>query len=249
MPGAWLVLPTYNERENIEPIVRAAREQLRDGDRILVVDDNSPDGTGAIADRLAREVEGVEVLHRPEKQGLGRAYLAGFRRALDGGAELVLEMDADFSHDPADLPRLIAAAENADLVLGSRYIPGGSVIDWGLLRRLVSRGGSWYARRVLGVGVRDLTGGFKCFRRSVLESLDLESVHADGYGFQIELTYRAIKHGFKVIEIPIVFRDRRVGQSKMNARIALEAVWKVPALRGRHNPLTFRKQTPTGADP
>jgi dolichol-phosphate mannosyltransferase len=231
MPAAWLVLPTYNEAENIEPIVRAARAQLREGDRILVVDDNSPDGTGQIADRLAGEIEGVEVLHRPGKQGLGRAYLAGFRRALDGGADLVLEMDSDFSHDPADLPRLIAAAQDADLVLGSRYVPGGSVIDWGLLRKLVSRGGSWYARRVLGVGVRDLTGGFKCFRRSVLESLDLDSVHADGYGFQIELTYRAIKAGFNVVEIPIVFRDRRVGQSKMNARIALEAVWKVPALR------------------
>jgi dolichol-phosphate mannosyltransferase len=228
---AWLVLPTYNEAENIEPIVRAARAQLRDGDRILVVDDNSPDGTGQIADRLATEVDGVEVLHRPAKDGLGRAYLAGFRRALDAGADLVLEMDSDFSHDPADIPRLIAAAEDADLVLGSRYVAGGSVVDWGLLRRLISRGGSWYARVVLGVKVRDLTGGFKCFRRSVLESLDLDSVHADGYGFQIELTYRAINAGFKVVEIPIVFRDRRVGQSKMNARIALEAVWKVPALR------------------
>jgi dolichol-phosphate mannosyltransferase len=231
MPGAWLILPTYNEAENIEPIVRAARAQLDERDRILVVDDNSPDGTGRTADRLAEEIDGVEVLHRPAKQGLGRAYLAGFRRALDGGAELLLEMDSDFSHDPADLPRLIAAAQDADLVLGSRYVPGGSVVDWGLVRKLVSRGGSWYARAVLGVGVRDLTGGFKCFRRSVLESLDLESVHADGYGFQIELTYRAIKAGFNVVEIPIVFRDRRVGQSKMDARIALEAVWKVPALR------------------
>jgi dolichol-phosphate mannosyltransferase len=231
MPGAWLVLPTYNEAENIEPIVRAARSRLRDGDRILVVDDNSPDGTGAIADRLASELDGVEVLHRRVKEGLGRAYLAGFRQALDGGAELVLEMDSDFSHDPADLPRLIAAAEDADLVLGSRYVAGGSVTDWGLVRRLVSRGGSWYARTVLGVQVRDLTGGFKCFRRSVLDALDLESVHADGYGFQIELTYRAIKAGFIVVEVPIVFRDRRVGQSKMNAHIALEAVWKVPALR------------------
>jgi dolichol-phosphate mannosyltransferase len=231
---AWLILPTYNEAENIVPIVHAARAQLRDGDRILIVDDNSPDGTGAIADRLAGEVAGVEVLHRPGKQGLGRAYLDGFRHALAGGAELVLEMDADFSHDPADLPRLIAAAEgDADLVLGSRYVPGGSVTDWGALRRLVSRGGSWYARVVLGVQVRDLTGGFKCFRRSVLEGLDLDSVHADGYGFQIELTYCAIKAGFRVVEVPIVFRDRRVGESKMNARIALEAVWKVPALRRR----------------
>jgi dolichol-phosphate mannosyltransferase len=234
MPGAWLILPTYNEAENIGPIVRAARAQLRDDDRILVVDDNSPDGTGLIADQLAQSLEGIEVLHRPGKQGLGRAYLAGFEHALAGGAELVLEMDADFSHDPADLPRLIATAEEgADLVLGSRYVPGGSVTDWGLLRRLVSRGGSWYARKILGVEVRDLTGGFKCFRRSVLEALDLNAVHADGYGFQIELTYRTIKAGFRVVEVPIVFRERRVGESKMNARIAFEAVWKVPALRRR----------------
>ena len=234
MPAAWLILPTYNEAENIGPIVRAAREQLRDGDHILIVDDNSPDGTGAIADRLAAEMPGVEVLHRPGKQGLGRAYLAGFDHALARGAGLVLEMDSDFSHNPADLPRLIEKAEtDADLVLGSRYITGGSVTDWGLLRRLISRGGSWYARVVLGVKVRDLTGGFKCFRRSVLEALDLNAVHADGYGFQIELTYRTIQAGFRVAEIPIVFRDRRVGESKMDARIALEAVWKVPALRRR----------------
>src|SRR3954451_22063167 len=180
MPGAWLILPTYNEADNISPIVRAAREQLRPGDTILVVDDNSPDGTGVIADELAKELDGVEVLHRPGKQGLGRAYLEGFDLALRNGAELLLEMDSDFSHDPADLPRLIAAAEGgADLVLGSRYVSGGDVTDWGLLRKLVSRGGSWYARAVLGVEVRDLTGGFKCFRRGVLEVLDLNSVHAD----------------------------------------------------------------------
>jgi dolichol-phosphate mannosyltransferase len=236
MPGAWLILPTYNEAENIGPIVHAARANLRAGDRILIVDDNSPDGTGAIADGLATELEGVEVLHRPGKQGLGPAYLAGFRHALAGGADYMLEMDSDFSHDPADLPRLIEAAEHgADLVLGSRYVPGGDVTDWGLLRRLVSRGGSWYARVILGVDVHDLTGGFKCFRRRVLEALNLDTVHADGYGFQIELTYRTIQSGFRVVEIPIVFRDRRVGQSKMNARIALEAVWKVPALRRRGN--------------
>jgi dolichol-phosphate mannosyltransferase len=234
MPGAWLILPTYNEAENVGPIVRAARAQLRDSDRILIVDDNSPDGTGAIADQLAQEIDAVEVLHRPGKQGLGRAYLAGFAHALAAGAELVLEMDSDFSHDPADLPRLIAAAEDgADLVLGSRYVAGGSVSDWDLLRRVISRGGSWYARTILNVKVRDLTGGFKCFHRRVLETLDLNAVHADGYGFQIELTYRTIKAGFNVVEIPIVFRDRRVGESKMNARIALEAVWKVPALRRR----------------
>jgi dolichol-phosphate mannosyltransferase len=236
MPGAWLILPTYNEAENVGPIVRAARVQLRPGDNILVVDDNSPDGTGAIADQLAQEMPGVDVLHRPGKQGLGRAYLAGFEEALAGGADLILEMDADFSHDPADLPRLIAAAEEgADLVLGSRYVAGGSVTDWDPLRKFISRGGSWYARMILGVKVRDLTGGFKCFRRSVLEALDLSAVHADGYGFQIELTYRTIKAGFHVVEIPIVFRDRRVGESKMNARIALEAVWKVPALRRRRS--------------
>jgi len=236
VPDAWLILPTYNEAENIAPIVRAVRTQLRPGDRILVVDDNSPDGTGAIADELAQEVDGLEVLHRAGKEGLGRAYLAGFDHALAAGAGFVLEMDADFSHDPADIPRLIAAAEQgADLVLGSRYVAGGDVTDWGLLRKLVSRGGSWYARVVLGVGVRDLTGGFKCFRREVLEALDLNSVHADGYGFQIELTYRTIQKGFQIVEIPIVFRDRRVGESKMDARIALEAVWKVPALKRRHS--------------
>src|SRR3954453_21032628 len=238
MAGAWLILPTYNEAENIRPIVHAAHEQLRVGDRILVVDDNSPDGTGTIADELAAEISSIEVLHRPDKQGLGRAYLAGFERALAAGADYVLEMDADFSHDPADIPRLIDAAEaGADLVLGSRYVAGGNVTDWGLLRRLVAGGGFWEPRVVLGLRVRDLTGGFKCFRRSVLEALNLDAVHADGYGFQIELTYRAVKAGFRVVEIPIVFRDRRVGESKMDARIALEAVWKVPALR-RRNALT-----------
>src|SRR3954467_14936686 len=218
MPGAWLILPTYNEAENIGPVARAARAQLRDGDTILIVDDNSPDGTGRLADALAAELPNVRVLHRPDKQGLGRAYLAGFDEALTNGADYVLEMDSDFSHDPNDIPRLIAAAEaGADLVLGSRYVAGGNVTDWGLLRKLVSRGGSWYARVVLGVGVRDLTGGFKCFRREVLEALDLNSVHADGYGFQIELTYRTIQKGFQIVEIPIVFRDRRGGGNKMAA--------------------------------
>jgi dolichol-phosphate mannosyltransferase len=200
---------------------------------LLVVDDGSPDGTGEIADRLAGEHEAVRVLHRASKQGLGRAYLAGFDLALAEGAELVLEMDADFSHDPADLPRLIAAADDADLVLGSRYVPGGGVENWGALRRLLSRAGSVYARAFLRVPVRDLTGGFKCFNRRVLEAMDLTGVHADGYGFQIELTYRAIQAGFSVREIPIRFRERREGHSKMTTRIALEAVWKVPALRFR----------------
>jgi dolichol-phosphate mannosyltransferase len=237
--GAWLVLPTYNEAENIDPFVRAVLPQLASTGRehhLLVVDDNSPDGTGVLADGLAAEFEEVEVLHRPAKHGLGRAYLAGFRRALDSGADLVLEMDADFSHDPADIPRLIAASSRADLVLGSRYVRGGGVSDWGLLRRMLSRGGCWYAERILGIPVRDLTGGFKCFNRRVLERIEIDHVHADGYGFQIELTYYAVKAGFTVEEVPITFRERQVGTSKMSPRIALEAVWKVPALRLRRSP-------------
>jgi len=236
LPGAWLILPTYNEAENIEPLVRAVLPHLASAGvehTILVVDDNSPDGTGAIADRLAEELAPVRVLHRPQKQGLGRAYLAGFGVALAERADLILEMDSDFSHDPADVPRLLAATGAADLVLGSRYVPGGGVEDWGIVRRMLSRGGSAYARLVLGVPVRDLTGGFKCFHRRVLETIDLDGVHAAGYGFQIELTYRAVQAGFTVAEVPITFRERRVGRSKMTARIALEAVWKVPALRLR----------------
>jgi dolichol-phosphate mannosyltransferase len=232
--GAWLVLPTFNEADNIDALVRAVLPQLESTGlphRVVIVDDRSPDGTGEIADRLAAELEPVEVLHRERKEGLGRAYLAGFSVALEGGADLVLEMDADFSHDPADVPRLIAAARAADLVLGSRYVPGGAITDWGTVRRLLSRGGSAYARLILGVPVRDLTGGFKCFNRRVLEGIDLAAVQADGYGFQIELTYRAVRAGFTVTEVPIVFRERKAGTSKMTARIALEAVWKVPALR------------------
>ncbi|MDP9133445.1 MAG: polyprenol monophosphomannose synthase [Actinomycetota bacterium] len=236
MPGVWLILPTYNEAENIEPIVAAALPQLAAtglDHRVLVVDDGSPDGTGAIADRLAAENPRVEVLHRTSKDGIGPAYLAGFARALAGGADLVMEMDSDFSHDPVDIPRLVAAAKRADLVLGSRYVPGGGVADWGLARRLISRGGSLYAKILLGIPVDDLTGGFKCFRRSVLESLDLSGVGTDGYGFQIEITYRTVKAGFRVEEVPILFRDRRVGSSKMSAKIAVEAFWKVPLLRWR----------------
>jgi dolichol-phosphate mannosyltransferase len=234
--GPWLVLPTYNEAENIESFVRAVLAELATvtpDHHVLVVDDSSPDGTGEMADRLAAELPAVEVLHRPLKEGLGRAYLAGFERALASGADLVLEMDSDFSHDPGDLPRLIEASARADLVLGSRYVPGGGVSDWGLIRRFLSRGGSWYARHVLGIPVKDLTGGFKCFRREVLEKVNLHGIHADGYGFQIELTYRAIQAGFRVLEVPITFRDRRAGTSKMSARIAVEAVWKVPALKLR----------------
>lgn len=228
---AWLVLPTYNEAENLEPLVEAARAKLPPSARVLIVDDNSPDGTGDVADRLAAEHGNVEVLHRPRKEGLGPAYVAGFHRALEGGAGLVLEMDSDFSHDPAYLPRLLEAAQRADVVLGSRYVDGGGVSDWGALRRAISRGGSAYARLVLGVRVRDLTGGFKCFRREVLEAIDLDAITTRGYAFQVELTYRAIRHGFKVTEVPIVFRERRVGKSKMDASIMLEAFWRLPLLR------------------
>jgi dolichol-phosphate mannosyltransferase len=224
-------LPTYNERDNLEPMLRRLGDVLPDGGRVLVIDDDSPDGTGGLADRLAGELGYVDVLHRPRKEGLGPAYLAGFRRALDGDADLILEMDCDFSHNPADLPRLIAAANAADLVLGSRYVPGGGTRNWGLLRRIISRGGSLYARTFLGVRVRDLTGGFKCFRRAVLEGIDLDAVTANGYAFQIELTYRALRKGFRVVEVPITFADREVGTSKMSRTIVIEAIWKVPAFR------------------
>jgi dolichol-phosphate mannosyltransferase len=230
---ATICLPTYDERENLEPMVRALGEVLGPDDRVLVIDDNSPDGTGEIADRLASELAWMDVLHRPAKEGLGPAYLAGFRRALDDGAELVLELDCDFSHDPKDVPRLIEAAENADLVLGSRYVAGGGTANWGLLRRAISRWGSLYAQILLGLPVRDLTGGFKCYRRHVLETIDLDAIDSRGYAFQIETTYRAIQAGFRVVEIPIRFTDREVGGSKMSHSIVLEAVWKVPALRLR----------------
>ena len=229
---ATICLPTYNEAENLERMIRALEPA---GAQVLVIDDNSPDGTGAIADRLAAELDWVNVLHRERKEGLGAAYLAGFERALADGAELVVEMDCDFSHDPGDVPRLLAAAEDgADLVLGSRYVKGGSVSDdWGFIRRAVSSGGSVYARLILGVPVRDLTGGFKCFRRAVLEAIDLETVQAKGYAFQIELTYRARRRGFRVVEVPIRFVDRTRGGSKMSHAIVLEAIWRVPALRLR----------------
>jgi len=224
-------LPTYNERENLERMVHALAGK---GVSVLVIDDSSPDGTGELADRLAAENGHVEVLHRPRKEGLGPAYLAGFERALaDPEVELVLEMDADFSHDPADVPRLVAAAAEADLVLGSRYVEGGSIGSWGALRRFVSAGGSWYARVLLGVPVHDLTGGFKCFHRRVLETLDLAAIDSRGYAFQIETTYRALRAGFRVVEVPITFVDREHGGSKMSRSIVLEAIWKVPVLRLR----------------
>jgi len=229
VPGALVCLPTYNERENLERMLRALAPH---GVRVLVVDDNSPDGTGELADELAQELGFVSVLHRPRKEGLGPAYLAGFREALAGDAEYVLEMDCDFSHDPADVPRLVRACEDgADLALGSRYVPGGGTENWGLARRVVSAGGSLYARTLLGIGIRDLTGGFKCFRRETLERLDLEAIHSKGYAFQIETTYRVLRAGLEVVEVPIRFVDRVEGTSKMSRTIFLEAVSRVPALR------------------
>ena len=229
VPKAVVCLPTYNERENLEPMLRALGEE---GVRVLVIDDNSPDGTGKLADRLATELGYVDVLHRESKEGLGPAYLAGFRQALASDAELILEMDCDFSHYPDYVPRLIAAVEDgADLALGSRYVPGGGVRNWGLLRRFISAGGSAYARIILGVKVRDLTGGFKCYRRAVLETIDLDAVESKGYAFQIETTYRALRAGFKVVEVPITFADREVGGSKMSKAIVAEAIWKVPGMR------------------
>ena len=228
-----ICLPTYNERENLEPMVRALWELGLDGLEVLVIDDASPDGTGEIADRLAAELPWVHVLHRARKEGLGPAYLAGFARALELGADFVFEMDCDFSHDPGDVPRLAAAAEDADLALGSRYVAGGGTRNWGLVRRLISRGGSLYAQVLLQLGIRDLTGGFKCYRRAVLETIDLGAIDSRGYAFQIETTYRTIRAGFRVVEIPITFADREVGGSKMSKSIVLEAIWKVPALRLR----------------
>ena len=234
MPRAVLCLPTYNERENLEPMIAALGSVLDTSrDRVLVIDDDSPDGTGEIADRLAAEHSWVSVLHRTTKEGIGPAYVAGFRHALAEGAELVVEMDCDFSHDPADVPRLIAAADDADLVLGSRYAPGGGTANWGLVRRFVSRGGCLYAQVILGMRVRDLTGGFKCFRRQTLEAIDLDALSAHGYAFQIETTYRVKRAGLRIQEVPITFVERRAGASKMTGSIVAEAIWRVPLLRLR----------------
>ncbi len=233
VPRVIVCLPTYNERENLEKMLRALGEVLPPDGGVLVIDDASPDGTGELADELAGRLPNVSVLHRARKEGLGPAYVAGFRQALAGGAELVLEIDCDFSHDPNDVPRLLAAADDADLVLGSRYIEGGGVRNWGLVRRVISAGGSKYARLVLGTHVQDLTGGFKCFRRAVLETIPLERVSAKGYAFQIETTYRAERAGFRVVEVPITFVDREDGHSKMSKTIVLEAIWRVPLLRLR----------------
>jgi dolichol-phosphate mannosyltransferase len=237
MPMLVVCLPTYNEHENVERMVRMLGTVFTnhglDG-RVLVIDDNSPDGTGEIAERLASEHEWVSVIHREAKEGLGPAYLAAFRWALAAGAELVAEMDCDFSHDPEDVPRLVATIDNgADVALGSRYVSGGGTHNWGLLRRAISRGGCMYAQAILFLPISDLTGGFKCYRRRVLETIPLDRIHARGYAFQIETTYRALRAGFRVVEVPIVFVDREVGGSKMSRSIVLEAVWRVPLMRLR----------------
>jgi dolichol-phosphate mannosyltransferase len=236
--GVWVVLPTYNEAENIEPIVHALMPVVDGvspkGYRIVVVDDASPDGTGVIADALSERMAEVGVIHRPSKGGLGPAYVAGLSLALEHDAEFALTMDADFSHDPRDVARLVTAARSgADLVLGSRYVDGGGISEWDLLRRVLSRGGGWYARTVLGIHVRDVTAGFKCFRASALRAIDVSTVRSHGYAFNVELTYRAIKAGLRVVEVPITFRDRRAGVSKMSGRIALEASWRIPQMRLR----------------
>jgi dolichol-phosphate mannosyltransferase len=234
MAEVLVIVPTYNERDNLVAIVAAVHEHLPEAD-LLVVDDNSPDGTGALADEIVARDPKVHVLHRAGKQGLGTAYVAGFKWALDRTAgrdyQFLFEMDCDFSHDPKYLPVMLARARaGADLVLGSRYVDGGGTVNWGPMRKLISRGGSLYARTILGIGIRDVTGGFKCFRRATLEALDLDTVSAQGYGFQIEMTYRTLQRGFRVEEVPILFVDRRVGQSKMSKKIFVEAltlVWKL----------------------
>ena len=240
---AWVCIPTYNERENVEALVTAVRRSLDDAGidgHVLIIDDGSPDGTGLIADGMAAADPRVHVLHRTAKEGIGPAYIAGFRHALANGAALVLEMDCDFSHDPADVPRLIAAAADADLVLGSRYVKGGGVAEWGLVRRAISRGGCLYAQTILRTRQKDLTGGFKCFRRAVLEAIPLGDVAGQGYGFQIEMTYRALLQGFRVTEVPIVFTDRTIGESKMSRAIVVEAATLVPRIRRRLGPLPRR---------
>ena len=243
-PRTHVVIPTYDEADNVEPLVRRLLEVLGEEARVTIVDDASPDGTGKIADRLAAEHPGVDVLHRQAKAGLGPAYVAGFEHVLETDAELIVQMDADFSHDPAEVPSLLAAAADADLVLGSRYVPGGRVGQWGARRRRISRWGSAYARAWLGLQIRDLTGGFKCFRREVLETIEIGTVGALGYAFQVETTFRAVRAGFRVVEVPIYFHDRRVGESKMSRAIVLEAAWRVPLMRRKRR----RPSPPSAAD-
>ncbi len=225
-----IIIPTYNEKENLPTLVERLRSEVPDA-HLLIVDDGSPDGTGAMADAMAERDPQVHVLHRTSKDGLGRAYLAGFDWGLSRGYEVLVQMDADLSHDPSDVPKLLHAARSADFALGSRYVPGGGTANWGLFRRVLSRGGSLYARTILGLPHHDLTGGFKCWNRRVLEAIDLPTIRSNGYSFQIEMTFRAIRKGFRAIEVPIVFTDRVDGVSKMSKRIVFEAVGMVWRLR------------------
>jgi dolichol-phosphate mannosyltransferase len=238
--SVWLIIPTYNEAENIKEVLAAVSREMRHdaltGLRVLIVDDSSPDGTGAIAEALAATNAHIEVIHRTQKEGIGPAYLAGFRHALAAGADLVVQMDADLSHDPADIIHLVAGIDaGADLTLGSRYVSGGATSNWGLTRRLISNSGCSYARAVLGLPFYDLTGGFKCWRREALEGVELETIQSRGYVFQVEMTFRAAHRDFTVVEVPIIFSERVRGYSKMSARIAIEAAWRLPQLRFRHS--------------
>lgn len=228
-----IVVPTYNERENVAELTRAALEQAPTYVDILIVDDNSPDGTGGIADQLARKNSRIRVLHRPGKQGLGKAYVAGFQWAFEQGYDLIVEMDCDFSHDPRYLPTMFDLLSRNDVVIGSRYVDGGGTRNWGLFRKIISRGGSFYARTILGAPINDFTGGFNGWHRRVLEGMGLETLRSDGYSFQIELKYRAYRLGYRIKEFPIVFEDRKVGHSKMSKRIVLEALKRVWEFRFR----------------
>jgi dolichol-phosphate mannosyltransferase len=231
VPKALIVVPTYNERDNVPAIAARLLEALPEGD-LLFVDDNSPDGTGEVLDQMAGEQPRLHVMHRAGKLGLGTAYIEGFGWGLGRGYEYLFEMDADGSHDPKYLPGMLALAEDgADVVVGSRYVPGGGTVNWGVGRKIISRGGGLYARTILGIDVRDVTAGFICWRRSALEQIDLTTISSNGYSFQIEMKYRAIRRGLKVVETPIQFVDRRVGQSKMSRAIFAEALLKVWALR------------------
>lgn len=225
-----VIIPTYNEAENIASIIEAVRAEVPDVE-ILVVDDNSPDGTGQIVASKQKTDSKLHLLKRPGKQGLGRAYLAGFEWGLNAGFEILVEMDADFSHRPEDLKKILIAAQGTDFVVGSRYVPGGKTVNWGLMRKIISRGGSLYSRLILGYPLRDWTGGFNAWRRSVLEGIDYLTVKSEGYSFQIELKYRSLKRGFKPLEVPIVFEDRRIGQSKMSFKIVIEAFYRVWGMR------------------
>jgi dolichol-phosphate mannosyltransferase len=230
-PRALIVIPTYNEIENLEPITRAVLQRTPERVHILVVDDGSPDGTGKKADELSRAESRIHVLHRTQKQGLGPAYIAGFRWGFEQKFDQLIEMDADFSHNPEFLPTMLSLLGNNDFVIGSRYVAGGGTVNWGLLRKIISRGGSFYARMMLGAPIRDFTGGFNGWNRKVLEEINLSTLEAGGYSFQIELKYRAFKKGFRFQEFPILFEDRRVGKSKMSSKIVVEALALVPKLR------------------